>query len=246
MNRKNGINMMYTHFVALFATSNLKIAYHFASDDVKAVNKHQQTLVEKLNNAPINISCNIHYLHGNIQPKDDALKSYDHYFEQYEFVSLDNFYKLALEESRLTIVDVAAYLKRKFDLNNAFDLQKNLYYMYADYLTENNKEPFEAQFVAFDQGPVDEKVYKANKYMPQELYNNFDFEQKVFNLTEPKEFLKFINNEVDKYKGKFYFGMPDNPTHLDNTPWSIAHKKGGKNAVITRDNILQNHTYELI
>lgn len=246
MNRKNGINMMYTHFVALFATSNLKIAYHFASDDVKTVNKHQQALVEKLNDAPINISYNIHYLHGNIQPNDKALRLYDPYFEQYKFVNFDYFYNSALKESKLTSFDVAAYLKRKFGIDDAFVLQKNLYYMYADYLTKNNKEPFEAQFITFDQGPVDFAVYKANKFMEKKLLYNFDFEQKVFNLTESKEFLKFIDIEVDKYKGKFHFNMHDNPTHRKNSPWSIAREKGGQNADITRDNILQHHTYELI
>lgn len=240
--------MMYTHFVALFATAEVQIAYHSASRDIKKLDENKRNCIRKLNGAPINIPYNTHYIHGEISPEDDALKSYDPYFEKYTFVDLESFYKSALENSELNSVDVAAYLKRKYNLLNAFELQKNLYYIYADYLVSNGKPPFKARFVAYDRGPVDQKVYADNKYNKEKLVNNFNFEQKAFNLTKSKEFLKFIDSEVNKYKFKFKFEMSDNPTHRENTPWSIAMEmnKDVINPEITDRNILQNHKNELI
>lgn len=237
--------MKFLNFIALVKTNNLRIAYRFASEDVDKVEKQRQTFIEKMNVGQIDIPYNFHFISTD-SPEQAALVQYDPYFSQFKFVKLDQFYDLALKEFKLNIMDVAAYLKRRFKLE-AFPLQKCLYYIYADYFVKNSKAPFEANFITDKYGPVNKLVYVINGNTPEKLENNFDFEQKVYGLNDYDTFIDFVDDEVNKYCDIFNSKkMKNNPTHRPDTPWSITKDKKGLNVKISDALILSNHIYEKV
>lgn len=89
--------MKFLHFIALLKTNNLKIAYDFASEDVAKVERQRQKFIEKMNTSKIDILYNFHFVQLN-SSKVESLVQYDPYFSQYNFVTLDKFYDLAINE----------------------------------------------------------------------------------------------------------------------------------------------------
>ena len=89
--------MKFLHFIALLKTNNLRIAYDFASDDVAKVERQRQKFIEKMNTSKIDILYNFHFVPLN-SSKVESLVQYDPYFSQYNFVTLNEFYDLAIKE----------------------------------------------------------------------------------------------------------------------------------------------------
>lgn len=89
--------MKFLHFIALLKTNNLRIAYDFASDDVTKVERQRQKFIEKMNTSKIDILYNFHFVPLN-SSKVESLVQYDPYFSQFHFVTLNEFYDLAIKE----------------------------------------------------------------------------------------------------------------------------------------------------
>lgn len=89
--------MKFLHFIALLKTNNLRIAYDFASDDAAKVERQRQKFIEKMDTSKIDILYNFHFVPLN-SSKVESLVQYDPYFSQYNFVTLDEFYDLAIKE----------------------------------------------------------------------------------------------------------------------------------------------------
>lgn len=89
--------MKFLHFIALLKTNNLRIAYDFASDDVVKVESERQKFIKKMDTSKIDIIYNFHFVPLN-SSKVESLVQYDPYFSQFNFVTLDEFYDLAVKE----------------------------------------------------------------------------------------------------------------------------------------------------
>lgn len=85
-----------------------------------------------------------------------------------------------------------------------------------------------ANFVAFEHGPVDVEVYRANKYHPETLRLSVEFEKKVFACPYRKELLELVDEIVGRcalqYQGAFA-SPKKNLTHHKGTPWDRAYAR---------------------
>jgi len=147
----------------------------------------------------------------------------------------------------LKAVDVAAFLLQHANLT-AFGLQKTLYYIYADYLVTHQAPLFEANFVAFDKGPVERAVYHLQKYHHNRLQQNNNLELKLMTGTLPSDTKGLLLAGIEKYASRFDTVWEDeqNPPHRAQTPWTLARQRGGQNEPIRNQDILQHHQIELI
>lgn len=101
------------------------------------------------------------------------------------------------------LLSITKYIVEKHNIKLSVKLQKILYFLYLEYLKENNKKLFKEQFEAWVYGPVIPKVF----YYIQE--HGFDFseyydydEDKIVTVKslEDKEIKKFIDDSIKKYK----------------------------------------------
>lgn len=151
--------------------------------------------------------------------------------------------------------DVASYILRKYPQVNdhRFAFDKILYYIYSDYLVKHKYPLFNARFVAFEKGPVEYDIYRIAKYEKERLLYNTSFELKVQFLSDCKEILDLIDEDIKKYKeyyDKVWYDYRSsdanaNLTHRDSTPWSIARAKG-KNSSISNADIVKFHHLEVL
>ncbi|AKP64346.1 hypothetical protein FC99_GL000573 [Levilactobacillus koreensis JCM 16448] len=235
---------MYTHLILLAKFDNVAIAYHFASQDSTAV-IHQQATIQSQSPNPAAYSP--HTLKTS-DPNFASVVKMDPYFTnvtvypdwQQFLTKLD---KLVL----LKAIDVAAFLLQHANLT-AFGLQKMLYYIYADYLVTHQVPLFEANFVAFDKGPVERAVYHLQKYHHNRLQQNNNLDLKLMTGTLPVDTKKLLLAGIEKYASRFDTAWEDNqnPTHRDQTPWTLARQRGGQNEPIRNQDILHHHRIELI
>lgn len=238
---------MFTHFIALSKLSGQEFAYHYSSDTAgEIINARDKFMDRSASTSEVIYS--IHALKTD-SPSFESVKKMDPYFvdvKPYESVSefLDQVRKL----SQLDSVDVASYLIRHYSIH-PFSLQKTLYYIYADQLVMTGKQLFISNFVAFDQGPVDPKVYRYNKHERESLWRQHEFEKKLIISGKNDKIEAIIDSGVRKYSQYFdtlWGDSEDNPTHRPGSPWSIARNCGGQNAPILDKYILKSHQVERI
>lgn len=235
---------MIIHLIALAKFDDEAFAYHFSSADYQDIINKRIMLVDKTKDIPPIFS--VHVLKTN-DLSFQSVQDMDPYFgDTQEFFDLDSFIDRIREHLKLTSVDVAAYLKQKYGLQ-PFSLEKTLYYIYADYLESERKPLFSAQFVAFDRGPVDRKVYRINRHHQDILREKNNLEVKTIATGKFTYLTQLIDEEVKKYSRYFdsvWTNGNENPTHRGNTPWSIARDRGGQNAAIDDQLILEHHHLE--
>ncbi|KMK52630.1 hypothetical protein FEFB_16390 [Fructobacillus sp. EFB-N1] len=181
----------------------------------------------------------------------ESVKEIDPYFEGAQVIKKrDDFIAMLQEDLKLTSVDVAAYIQKKYCLTR-FQLLKVMYYLYADYLIEHGKPLFDAKFEVWDRGPVESEVYQIDKHHSLEWHQAGDVRSKTL---KSEYVLKTIDDSVKKYADFFKnngikgyeFDDATNPTHRSGTPWSIVKERDGKNAIIDDEVIKAHHDVEKI
>lgn len=238
---------MFTHFIALSKLSDIEIAYHFSSDTTDEI----ISVRDKFMDRSVSISDAAYSIHAlkTDSPSFESVKKMDPYFTDVKpFNSVDGFLDQVRELSQLNSIDVASYLIRHYEIR-PFSLQKTLYYIYADQLVDGDKRLFISNFVAFDQGPVDQEVYRYNKHDHDSLLRQHELEKKLIISGKIDKIEAIIDSGVHKYNQYFdsLWGDPeDNPTHRQGSPWSIARDHGGQNAPILDKYILKAHHVEQI
>lgn len=240
------MTLMFMHMIALNRTSGRATAFHFASNDMSEIKNEKEKLLTTVSNGTSKTSLSFQMIPTNSADYESVV-AYNPYFKQFDITEdLQSFRESIHITQSLSSVDVASFLERRFH-TSSFTLQKVLYFIYADFLTEYGTAPFRAEFVAFDKGPVDFESYKIRKWHRESMCKDYAFEEKVLGGDSSQRLLKLIDKVVRKYAPKFK-EMNDeesNLTHRTGTPWSIAHKKG-YNASITDDMILKYHSNEQI
>ncbi|ERL64636.1 hypothetical protein L248_0693 [Schleiferilactobacillus shenzhenensis LY-73] len=176
------------------------------------------------------------------------LQRYNPYFRQFTYSdTVADFVDTLTILQSLDAVDVAAYLHRTIKPRlTSFTLQKVLYFVYAEYLTKFGVPPFRANFVAFDNGPVEKDVYRLRKWQEHSLDDNYHFEEKVIGSPH-EDLIPFITDVYAEY-GEHFRDMNDeaqNLTHRPGTPWSEA-RQHGQNTPITETAIIERHRFEQI
>lgn len=234
---------MYFHLIALSKINEKEIAYHYSSTDYGGIkhNRHQFGAIINPKTAAFSF-----HLVKTDSATFESVQQMDPYFAKvYATGSVEEFALLLKDNTLIQAVDVAAYIQQKYDMK-PFTLQKTLYYMYADYLETTNKHLFQANFVAFKQGPVDMAVYRENRYQKKDLLVQRGLNIKAAILKDGVDRLNYIEEKIAQYAAvldKFWDDSADNPTHRTGTPWSIAYAKH-PNAVICDEDVIKYHQLE--
>lgn len=172
----------------------------------------------------------------SIIKKDSFFEGVTFFEDSAEFFSeLHEFYNQSVSS-----VELAKYLLSIQPMQH-LKLQKIMYLIHAQCLI-NNINLINSKPVAFEYGPVFEDVFRKYKYsdkMVIEEDNNIDEINKIFkipHLTQVKNIIDSVlslTNNIDSWEIV-------NATHVNNGPWDNVFVKGD-NAVITDDNIIENH-----
>lgn len=100
-------------------------------------------------------------------------------------------------------LSITKYIVENHNIKLSVKLQKILYFLYLDYLKENNKKLFNDNFEAWVYGPVLRKVFSFIQANGFDFSEYFDSENnKIVEIKEldDKELKKFIDTNISKYK----------------------------------------------
>ncbi|WP_458258308.1 Panacea domain-containing protein [Spiroplasma endosymbiont of Dactylopius coccus] len=125
------------------------------------------------------------------------------------------------KEIKNNLLSITKYLVEKYKIIQPVKLQKILYFLYLDYLKENNEKLFDEEFEAI-YGPVVTKVFYHIKYHGF----NFEIEEddtlfEICSLNNDK-IKKFIDKKIDKYLNKSTFDLVE--IAHNTKPWQNARK----------------------
>lgn len=137
--------------------------------------------------------------------------------------------KMTKVEKEDKLFSITNYLIQKHKITEPVKLQKILYFLYLEYLKENNKKLFDEEFEAWVYGPVLKRVYYHLKYdgLNFNEYESFDSKKdeyvitKIIPLTDEKIF-NFIDKKINKYKNKNTFDLSEKAHKTE--PWIKARK----------------------
>lgn len=248
------LNKMITHLVVYGKFGDCSYVYDFSSEDRKEILTKRKYIIKRASLTNLSSLFTLHIIQSDSH-SFDSIRKIDSYFKDViEIDTFDSFLMKADKCSGLNSVDVASYLVRKYNLA-PFALQKTLYYIYSDLLAGNQIKPFKATFVAFEEGPVDQDVYRENKHYQSRLLRSTEFERKLTTMQNKGLLLHKIHDVVEKYAAYFdrvwrdgYASDPErNYTHRDNTPWSLAYNQGNAwNHPINDSDIINFHKNETV
>lgn len=236
-----------THLLIVSKVNGVKYVYDYCSSSFEKI---ESEIDDYLSTVPDELEpfCRIQVI-DSMSKNSYELQEEDSYFEDAKFVlSLKELYSETKKLLMLNSVDIASYILCRYPSIHAFTIQKVLYYLYAEYLCKYGKSLFEAQFIAFDNGPVERTVYRKFTYEKDELLQNDSWKLKLFQCKEDMTYIDTILSESVVYFDKIHMRQWHNEkynfTHRKNTPWSLAYTKG-QNSIISDDLILNNHYLEL-
>lgn len=234
---------MFTYIVFISKNSEKELGFLYSVNNIDELKDVLVSLKNKISYYDIsNYATHILNLDKSINEK--TLKEYDPYFENVTFFdSIELFIKEIKYCSTINAVDVASHLLMSSDQKlRPFKLIKTVYYIYADLLEKNNKEPFASTLEAWDYGPVDPDVYHA--YYQDDKLDGYDSLMPKINNDQDLTLLKEIDKLASKYRNNFD-NIGKNPTHREGTPWKRVFKPVS-NAKITNDSIIKYHHLEKI
>lgn len=105
-------------------------------------------------------------------------------------------------------------------------LQKLVYYAYAFYLYDKNKELFESKFHPWAFGPVDADLYKEIKSSNNSTFNIiYPLSVESFNCSCDSPELKEISDYINKAFGTWTAYELSELTHQPGSAWDIARQR---------------------
>jgi len=138
------------------------------------------------------------------------------------------------KEIKNNLLSITKYLVENYKIIQPVKLQKILYFLYLDYLKENNEKLFDEEFEAWVYGPVVTKVFYHIKHHGF----NFEIEEddtlfEICSLNNDK-IKSFIDEKINKYLNKSTFDLVE--IAHNTKPWKNA-RKGLKDNEISNNNI---------
>lgn len=234
---------MFNYIVFISKNSEKEIGFLYSVNNIDELRDALVSLKNKFSDYDIsNYATHVLNLDKSINEK--TLKEYDPYFENITFFdSVELFIREIKGFSAINSIDVASHLLAVSGHKlRPFKLIKTVYYIYADLLEKNNKEPFTSHLEAWDYGPVDPDVYHA--YYQDDKLDVYDSLIPKINNNQDLILLKEIDRLARKYKSSFD-NIGKNPTHREGTPWKRVFKPVA-NAKITNESIIRYHHLESI
>lgn len=236
-----------THLLIVSKVNGTKYVYDYYSASLKCIEAEMDNY---LSTVPDDLEsfCRIQIIESPSKTHCE-LRQEDSYFQDAKFVSsLEQLYFETKKMLNLNSLDMASYILSKYPKIGSFAMQKALYYLYAEYLCKYNKALFDAEFVAFDSGPVEFQVYKVFTYEEEKLRQNNFWELKLFQHKEDISYIDEVLSKSVEYFVKIYRSqwqeVDHNYTHRAGTPWSLARMKG-RNSIISNELILEYHCLEI-
>ncbi|WP_367376944.1 Panacea domain-containing protein [Levilactobacillus cerevisiae] len=236
---------MFIHLVVLAKFDGQTIAYHFSSEDWQKVLRERKRVRGASEISPAAYS--VHVLKTK-EPGFMSAQKMDAYFQDVSvYADLNDFFDALGDLIQLSAEDVASYLVRKHALSMV-DLQRTLYFIYAESLISSKKPLFKNRFVVFEEGPVDREVYRLQTHHRAKMIESHGLEKKIMADVVSPSVVEQLDTGARDYQSKFGSAWEDNenPTHRPGTPWRVARARGGRNEPITDEDILKYHEAERI
>lgn len=187
----------------------------------------------------------------------ESVYAKDYFFKDVDMIdSLEEFINLIQRDRTLSGLDVAKYILSKVKCTH-LKLEKLVFFCFAEYLCNYEKELFEDKIFAYKYGPIVKSVYDKYKRYG---YKEIEQEDREISSSKIKEMpsrsrILFAKNGIEKINSidltiKKYgdFSATDlvHITHRDNTPWTLSGKGKEKDEIISNDIIKQYHHNEEI
>lgn len=144
-----------------------------------------------------------------------------------------------VDKAEVTIADVARYILDQFGQMTTMKLQKLCYYTQAWHLASFKTPLFEADFAAWDNGPVSKELYEVHR--GQYSISAQQIAAKEISDTETRTFIDSIVSAYQKFSGDELSSI----SHLE-SPWLSAKEQsvrsGNPNVVISKGSMLEYYS----
>lgn len=180
-----------------------------------------------------------------------SVEQYDPFFEDVECISnKEDFAALIRQDRTLVGLDIAKYIISKH-LCTHLELEKLVYFCYADYLCQYSEKLFEDKVYAFTHGPVIESVYSKFKRTGRQfiLDENMEVSSTIKEMPAKSRILfakdgakkiQSIDKTLEKYE-KCTAGYLVDLTHRDGSPWSRVDSS--KSYQTISDSLIKEYHY---
>lgn len=250
---------MITHFIFMSSSYSLgtRIALDYIVEDKSIQEQLKQHLENITSECGRDVSISTHMIQADEETWESVCRA-DHFFKDVKVIeNLDEFIKLIKKDRELQGIDVAKYILSKITCTQ-LKLQKLVYFCFADYLCDTDKELFADKIYAFKYGPVVDTVYKRYKkygYKAIEKETKDIDSKNVFEMPaksriifaeDGTEKILSIDKTLKKYGSLTASELVD-LTHRQDSPWSRTSKNTFiLYPIIKLDTIKEYHRFEEI
>ncbi len=248
---------LLTHYIIMSSSysNGIRIALHYVIDELVNIEKLNLIVPQIIERCGKDVSISTHSMQLASLKWEDVVKK-DSYFKDVVVVnSVDEFIDLINKDRVLLGIDVAKYVICKVKCTH-LKLEKLVYFCFAEYLAEYNKELYIDEIYAYKYGPVTKSVYDRYK---SHGYNIIEKEDEIIKSVNQNELpsrsrLLFAKDGIEKVNcidktlkkyGNFTASKLVELTHNKSTPWDVSGRGEIANKVITRDVILKYHCNEI-
>lgn len=227
--------MRIKHYIIMSSSysDGKRIAFDIKSDD-SLDKKTIESIVAKIRERCDNdVPLSTHYIETDSRSWE-SIKNYDPFFETVERAKdLDEFIEKIKKDRVLTGLDIAKYILSKQHCTH-LELEKLVYFCYADYLCEHSEKLFTDKIYAFIHGPVVDSVYHEFRNCGYDTISSTDdsgdsqvlssvktmpAKSRILFAKDGVKKLQSIDKTLETY-GNYTAGTLVGFTHREGSPWS--------------------------
>lgn len=246
---------MVHHLIVIASSYKLgkRVAWHYAAEIIdKSKLEELKTKTSEILGKP---EYAIHKLSTESEKWESVIDK-DSFFDKLKVYSdLDEFLKIVKEDKILTALDIAKLVLSIQSMSN-LKLQKIVYFVYAEYLSQYGKPLFKDSIIAYPYGPVIESIYQRYKKHGREVISEEDDDISLEDIKIPLALAKILQSddaekildvvhEVFKKFGKEKPSKLVDITHRQGAPWTRVRDSGGIGKEITDELIKKYHSVEM-
>ena len=243
---------MITHYIIMSSSysKGKRIALDYTFENESNYLKLKEVLGKITEKCGKDVSISTHFIQTN-SPDWHSVGEKDYFFRDVEKIdNIDEFIKLINQDRSLKGIDIAKYILSKTKCTH-MKLEKLVYFCFAEYLCQYNKELYEDDIYAYKWGPVVKSVYSRYKGYKEIETEDIDASD-VFEMPARSRILfaedgvrkmQIIDEVIKKY-GNLLASDLVKLTHRDFTPWYVSGQGELNNEVITNEVIKKYHCNE--